>query len=160
MYPVRTILHPTDFSECSRTAFHLAGSIAKAEGARLIVLHVKQDPGPLVAYGQPMIALEPAECRDQLWEALRMFQLYDPRVEIEHRLVPGDAGHEIVQAAKETEADLIVMGTHGRTGLAHLVLGSVAEYVQRKAPCTVVTVRSRVGKKHQAEPARADVVGS
>jgi nucleotide-binding universal stress UspA family protein len=68
----------------------------------------------------------------------------DPRLEVRHRLAEGDPAEEILRAAEEEGADLIVMGTHGRGGLSRLLMGSVAEAVMRKALCPVLTVRGPI----------------
>jgi nucleotide-binding universal stress UspA family protein len=164
MLPIRTILHPTDFSECSRAAFHLASKLAQAEGARLVILHVKQELGPMVAYGEALDQLVPAEYEEKLQEVLHWFQVPDPRVRVEHQIARGNAAQEILRMAREINCDLIVMGTHGRTGVDHLVLGSVAEQIQRRSPCAVVTVStghreatgSRAAKLRPATEASAD----
>jgi nucleotide-binding universal stress UspA family protein len=141
MLPVRTVLHPTDFSDYSSHAFRLACSLARDYGARLLVLHVA--PPPVIVYSEGLaIPPEPAKYKDQLWQQLRQVQAGDPKVRVEHRLVEGDAVAEILRTAGETKCDLIVMGTHGRTGLGRLLMGSVAEQVVRKAPCPVVTVKT------------------
>jgi nucleotide-binding universal stress UspA family protein len=140
MLPIRTILHPTDFSDRSQNAFRLACSLARDYGAHLIVLHVV--PTPLAVYMEGVVA-EPAEnwcegVQAQLCELKPDF----PDVKPEHRAVEGDAVHEILTFAKENPCDLIVMGTHGRTGLGRFLMGSVAEGVVRKAPCPVLTVKT------------------
>jgi nucleotide-binding universal stress UspA family protein len=66
----------------------------------------------------------------------------DPNVPVDHRLAEGDAATEILRLANETRSDVIVMGTHGRTGLARVLMGSVAEQVVRRAPCPVVTMKT------------------
>ncbi len=141
MIKIRTILHPTDFSDCSRFAFRLASLLAREQGARLVILHVKQILGPMVAYGNAVAQLESSQDQEKHWEMLGRFQVSDSRVSVEHRLVEGDAAREIVRVADEVGCDLIVMGSHGRTGLQRLVVGSVAEQVPRKARCPVVTVK-------------------
>jgi nucleotide-binding universal stress UspA family protein len=137
----KVILHPTDFSDSSRYAFRLAGSLARAEGACLLVLHVEQTLGPMVAYGEVLAQMEPAAYRKKLWDILRRLRVPDPNVQVEYRIVQGDAAAEILRLAEESGCDLIVMGSHGRTGLGRLLLGSVAEQVVREAPCPVVTVK-------------------
>lgn len=141
MFPVRTILHPTDFSECSRFAFETAVAHARAHGARLVVLHAYQPPGPLPAYGEDWAWLQPADDRDALWQSLSRLQVADPAVKVEHRLAEGPPAQEILRAAEEVGCDLIVMGTRGRSGLERLIFGSVAEQVLRKAGCPVITVK-------------------
>jgi nucleotide-binding universal stress UspA family protein len=141
MLSIRTVLHPTDFSAYSKHAFGLACSLARDYGARLLVLHVA--PPPVIVYSEGLaIPPEPTQYKDQLLRQLRQVQAGDPKVQVEHRLVEGDAVAEILRAAGETKCDLIVMGTHGRTGLGRLLMGSVAERVMRKAACPVVTVKT------------------
>jgi nucleotide-binding universal stress UspA family protein len=142
MLPIHTILHPTDFSERSEAAFQLACLLARESGARLIVLHVVQPP-PFVTHGEMARALEQAEgYRRELNEKLRNLRGADPASEIEHRLEDGEPVTEILRAATETGSDLIVLGTHGRTGFRRLLLGSVAEQVLRRAACPVLTVNT------------------
>jgi nucleotide-binding universal stress UspA family protein len=141
MGPIRTILHPTDFSERSGYAFQLACALARDYGARLIVLHVAEPP--VIPYGGVMTPPPPP--RDSwraLEEQLHRIQAPEPTVHVEHRLEEGGPVAEILRVARETTADLIVMGTHGRTGLGRLLMGSVAEQVVRKAPCPVLTVKT------------------
>jgi nucleotide-binding universal stress UspA family protein len=140
MLPIRTILHPTDFSEYSDYAFRLACALARDYGARLVVLHVTT---PLtVVYSDGIIPPEPVPCRDEAREKLDQMQAADADVRTEHMLADGDAATEILRVAASAKADVILMGTHGRTGLGRLLMGSVAENVLRKAPCPVVTVKS------------------
>jgi nucleotide-binding universal stress UspA family protein len=150
MLPVRTIVHATDFSECSEAAFRLACSVARDYGARLLVLHVLRPP-TATAYEAGAVLLEPEGYRDELWEKLHRLQPRQPGVPVNHRLSEGDPAAEVLALARETGCDLIVVGTHGRTGLGRLLLGSVAEQVVRKAPCPVLTVKA---PPPQAEPAR------
>ena len=141
MSSIHTILHPTDFSDCSRYAFRLAGMLAREQGARLVILHVKPTLGPMVAYGEALAELEPDGSQEKLLEILHRLRVWDPMVQVEHRLVDGEGAQEILRHAAEIEADLIVRGTHGRTGLNGLLMGSVAGEVLRTAPCPVVTVK-------------------
>lgn len=141
---IHTILVPTDFSDCSRYAFRLAGVLAGDAHARLIVLHVQPTLGSMVAYGTTLEGFEPIQNEAKLREVLEHFRLPESGVVIEHRIVCGDAVEEILRVAREVPADLIVMGTHGWKGLTRLLMGSVAEKVLRDAPCPVVTVKTRV----------------
>jgi nucleotide-binding universal stress UspA family protein len=140
MLPIRTVLYPTDFSESSNYAFRLACTLARDYGARLVVAHAVESPGPIYSDG----VVIPIADVDQESLRAKLLQLVprDPNVRVEHRLAEGDAATEILRMAKDTQADVIVMGTHGRTGLARVLMGSVAEQVVRKAPCPVVTVKS------------------
>jgi len=141
MSTFRTVLHPTDFSRRADYAFQLACSFARDRGARLIVLHAAEPP--MTAYGGVMTPPPPPqEYRREAEEQLRQFQAPGAEVRIERRLEEGAPAEEILRVAKEVNCDLIVMGTHGRTGLGRLLMGSVAEQVVRKAPCPVVTVKA------------------
>jgi nucleotide-binding universal stress UspA family protein len=140
MFPIHTILHPTDFSDRAGYAFRVACALARAGGARLVILHVAQPLWTLGGIqGVPPVPLEYG--REGLEELLRRLQPPDPAVAVEHRLELGDPAAEILRAARECSCDLIVMGTHGRGGLGRLLMGSVAEAVVRQAPCPVLTVR-------------------
>lgn len=151
MFTLNTILYPTDFSKPSEYAFQLACSMARDHGAKVVIMHVAP---PMIVGGEVMVPLPPADYKAQIWESFRKLQATEPRareLRVETLLVDGDPAYEIVAAAKETGADLVIMGTHGRTGLSRLVLGSVAEQVLRKAPCPVLTVKSPI--MVSAEPA-------
>jgi universal stress protein A len=156
MSHLRTILHPTDFSDCSRYAFRLARSLAREQGARLVVLHVQQTR-PAVPHEDLLDRLQPRAFQEKLREVLHRFQAPDPTLRVEHRIVEGaDAAEEIVRAAEQVGCDLIVMGTHGRTGLGSLFLGSVAQEVLRNAPCPVVTVKTARRADRAARPRAAE----
>jgi universal stress protein A len=142
-----TILHPTDFSPPSEHAFHVACSLAREHGGRLIVLHVAEPP--VVGYGEVMTPPPEGDWK-ALEERLRRVSAPDGKVAIEHRLETGDPVTQILRAAVESTCDLIVMGTHGRTGLAHLLMGSVAEQVVRKASCSVLVVKTPLPAKASA----------
>src|SRR5262249_5143830 len=137
MLSVRTILNPTDFSESSNYAFNLACAVARDFGARLVVVHVAR--APIVAYGAGVLPPEPADYLDGLREQLQHVVPHDPKVTVEHRLVEGEPAAAILAVAEQTKCDLIIMGTHGRTGLGRLLMGSVAEQEVRKAPSPVLT---------------------
>jgi len=142
MTPLHTILHPTDLSERSQAAFHFACALAKDYGAHLLILHVVP-PGtkqlaPLLDVGSQAT---PVHALESLAEELRRLQPPDAAVAVEHRLEEGQPAPVIVQVANDAHADLIVLGTHGRTGLSRVLMGSVAEQVVRRAGCAVVTVK-------------------
>jgi nucleotide-binding universal stress UspA family protein len=139
MLPIKSILHPTDFSERSRDAYKLACSLAHDYGARLIVLHVYPPP---LSYGEMIARRPPDGYEHQLWDQLHQIHVPEPGVEVEYWLEEGEPGQLIVSVAIDRHCDLIVMGTHGRTGLPRLLLGSVAEQVLRTAPCPVLTVKA------------------
>jgi nucleotide-binding universal stress UspA family protein len=140
------ILVPTDFSDPADVALRYATGFADAFGARLHLLHVIE---PWVAQQwAASLALVPgfdfeAEARTRSESALEQVLTRNERERYAARLVTvtGAPFAEIVSYARREDIDLIVMGTHGRGTLAHLLIGSVAENVVRKAPCPVLTVR-------------------
>jgi nucleotide-binding universal stress UspA family protein len=138
LLPVHTILYPTDFSERAQQAFPLACSLARDCGARVVVLYVMPPP---MGHEELEARRDPEGYYGRMWKALREMRAPKEDVHVEHRLEEGDAPDRIVAVAQEIQAGLIVMGTHGRTGLPRLVLGSVAEQVLRTAACPVLTVR-------------------
>lgn len=139
MLPTRTVLCPVDFSAPSRAAFEFACALARDYGARLVVAHVVPTPRVFAPDGiaVPLPAPEPYEARAELLK-------FRPvgKVEAVHRLLEGDPAETVLRLAADEHANLIVMGTHGHTGLTRLLVGSVAESVLRKAPCPVLTVRA------------------
>jgi nucleotide-binding universal stress UspA family protein/quercetin dioxygenase-like cupin family protein len=142
MSSIRTILHPTDFSENSEYAFRMACSLAKDHKADLVLFHVIP---PLAAPILPEPPPNPLQSADSQ-ECLKRWQFAwpqppDPNVHVEHRVAEGNAPCEILRLAQALKCDLLVMGTHGRTGLDRLLTGSVAEEVLRKAICPVLVVR-------------------
>jgi nucleotide-binding universal stress UspA family protein len=138
MLPIHTILHPTDFSDRSGNALPLACALARDYAARLVVLHVAQ-PTPLV-YGEGFVVPDPDETVREERERLQNLLVPVSGIPVEKRFVEGDPADRVLDVAREIRADLIVMGTHGRTGLKRLLMGSVAEQVVRKAVCPVLTV--------------------
>jgi nucleotide-binding universal stress UspA family protein len=140
MLPIHTILHPTDFSDRSGFAFRLACALARDYGARLILLHVA--PLPVLIYGEGVVPPPPDDYPQRLEEELHRLEVPDPSIHVEYRLKEGDPVTEILGVADASSADLIVMGTHGRTGLSRMLMGSVAEKVLRRANCPVLTVRA------------------
>jgi nucleotide-binding universal stress UspA family protein len=140
MISVTTILHPTDFSPSAEEAFQLAEALAGGQKSNLVILHVVPPDGPAVFAGKMRVHVKRDEERNRRRDALRQLRPSNPRVSVEYRLAEGDVGAEIVRAANQSHADVIVMGSRGRTGLERLALGSVADQVMRQAPCPVVTV--------------------
>jgi nucleotide-binding universal stress UspA family protein len=140
MLPIRTILYPTDFSARADHALPLARALARDYGAKLIVAHVNPPPIPMGELN--MLTPDPAGEREARKNRLADYRVEDPAIAVEHVLLDGDAATEIAGLAGERGVDLIVMGTHGRTGLGRLLLGSVAEGVLRKAPCPVLTLKT------------------
>jgi len=140
------ILHPTDFSECAEEARGEAIRLARGLGAELIVLHVAVE-APLYSEGLmrkgELQKVYEAQRRwsEQTLEALAA-KVREAGVAARWTVSTGVPFKEIVKAAAAEQADLIVMGTHGRTGLDRLLLGSVADRVIRSAGCPVLTVRA------------------
>jgi nucleotide-binding universal stress UspA family protein len=144
MINLKRILVPSDFSECSDAAVRYGLEFAHKFGATLHLLHVVQDPAtqPWAAEGVVVPLLEAVE-EWQNEARLRLEQSIpaDDRATARTSCTIASPVPEIVRYAKENEIDLIVMGTHGRTGVSHMFLGSVAERIVRNAPCPVLTVR-------------------
>jgi universal stress protein A len=136
------ILVPTDFSETADGALDYARRLGDGLGASLHLLHVVQEP--LLAEG---VRAEVNRTAPPLADNL----VHDARARLAERspgttsteCIVGDTVANIVATASRLRADLIIIGTNGRTGIAHLLLGSVAEHVVRMAPCPVVTIRRR-----------------
>ena len=145
---VNRILVPTDFSETADAALAYAKDLAAKLGASLHLVHVFSDPYAVAACAPEVYAPVPAEVRERALEEVRerLFERLDANEEQRFRgscgVVRGLIAPHIVEYAASQDIDLIVMGTHGRRGVAHLLLGSVAEHVVRTAGCPVLTVRA------------------
>src|SRR5689334_9142037 len=133
------ILFPTDFSTAGQTALDLATSLARDRGAKLLIAHVEEPP---MAYGggELYYGIEMPD-RKELEKMLSEVVPTDPAVGYEHRLVIGSPATAIVYLAEKEGVEMIVMPTHGRTGLLRVLMGSVAEEVVRKAKCPVLTLK-------------------
>ncbi len=149
MSRVRTIMHPTDFSRASTPAFKRAVEMAKTNGAQLVILHVLAPATPMLmtdGYVPPKVyddmeAAARAGAQKQLRKLLEKAKASGVRVK--SLLLEGIAHERIMQAARSRKADLVVIGTHGRTGFARFFLGSVASRVLAISPCPVLTVRGK-----------------
>ncbi|MDA7980949.1 MAG: universal stress protein [Pirellulales bacterium] len=144
---INTIVFPTDFSTCSDAGLDYAAALARDTGATLLIVHVEEHP---VAYGVGEMyygALEPD--RKSLQAMLEKVVPTNPSVKFEHHLLSGEPADAITSFARERNANLIVMSTHGRTGVMRLLMGSIAESVIRGAECPVLTLR-----EPQATPAK------
>jgi len=142
MYPIRTILFPTDFSDLSRDALNVAAALARDHRARLVILHVIEQP---VAAGEAgMILPLPEGYREKAEAQLAQVPVPDPGLAVDRRLEEGPPVEVILRLAAAEGCDLIVLGTHGRTGLRRLLMGSTAEEILRRARCPVLTVRAPV----------------
>ena len=147
------ILVPTDFSDHAGEAIAYASAISQKFEAPVVILHVYASPVIPVPDGYVIVAAsELADLRNRLAEGLEREKaraIAAGAKSVETVMAEGTAWEQIVHAAKEKACDLIVMGTHGRTGLSHLILGSTAEKVVRKAGAVpVLTVGPRVVKQH------------
>lgn len=145
MKDFKTILFALDFSQSSDYAFQYALSLTRKYQARLLIVHIINEPVDLRGFYVPHISFEKLEqeieegakkmmekfCREQLGD----YSNY------ETFLLPGIPYDEIIKKAEEQSADLIIMGTHGRTGLDHVLFGSTAEKVVRKSAIPVMTIR-------------------
>jgi universal stress protein A len=142
------ILFPTDFSTLGQTALEMATSLARDRGAKLLIVHVEEPP---VAYGggEMYYGIDEPN-RDELKKMLDEVVPTDPAVGYEHRLMIGSPASAIVHLAEKEGVDMIVMPTHGRTGLLRVLMGSVAEEVVRKAKCPVLTVKAAAPKPERA----------
>jgi universal stress protein A len=144
---ITRILVPTDFSETSDAALEWAKTIAETLGASLHLLHVFEDPFLTGAFATvdayaPIAPATGAALLQDVTEQLahRLSAEEKARFRATEEIVTGISGPAIIDYARHQDIDLIVMGTHGRTGMAHLLMGSVAERVVRLAPCPVMTV--------------------
>jgi nucleotide-binding universal stress UspA family protein len=143
----KTVLCATDFSTTSRHALNQAFSLARDQGARVVLLHVVEPP----FFGDEPLLLTTTLDKMRAEAESRLAGAPMPGgIEAEHVIAEGDPVTEILRVAAEQRADFIVLGTHGRTGVTRLVMGSVAENVVRQATCPVV-----IAKK--PTPAKADL---
>lgn len=144
MIELKKILVPTDLSDCSVAASVQARQLAAKFGAQVHVLYILDDsvamvPEPMAMAGLPDVV----SLRKTMSESLDTWtsQYFGDHSDTVHTLRTGTDHVEIIRYAREEDIDLIVLGTHGATGLEHALLGSVTERVVRKAPCPVLTVR-------------------
>jgi nucleotide-binding universal stress UspA family protein len=147
----KTILFPTDFSTASDAALVHAESLARQMNARLLIVHVEEPPlaygGGELYYGLP----EPSS--ERILKMLEDVKPSDPSVPYTHRLTMGDPAGEVVRIAEDEGVEMIIIGTHGRTGMTRLLMGSVAEAIVRRAPCPVLVYREvaeKLAKKKAA----------
>jgi nucleotide-binding universal stress UspA family protein len=143
----RRILVPVDFSRCSNRAVRRAQELAAQQGSELILLHVVEPVVYPAELGYPSLAAMPSQTDYQRAGRTRLARLHKQLAatggNVTAKLRVGQPYFEITRAARELAADLIVIATHGRTGLKHVFLGSTAERVVRHAQCPVLTVRCR-----------------
>lgn len=147
MKNISKILIPIDFSKNSIIALDWAKSLAKKYAAQLIVLHVAKMPNSMKDRADKHLDLNKKYIKRLRNEAIKKLKkevpkLDDNAIDMIHEISLGQPFFEIIQVANKYEVDLIVMGTHGQTGFKHMLIGSVAERVVRKAPCPVLTVKN------------------
>ena len=142
---LKEILVPIDFSDCSKQALQAAVPFARQFGAELELVHVVSpyyafDPNGLSDYPEfePRLVESAKNCLDELARSVAT-----PEVAVKTHVRCGRPATEIVEAAREAGADLIIISTHGYSGLKHVLLGSTAENVVRHASCPVLTVRAK-----------------
>ncbi len=147
MIRVKKILYPTDFSSYSNQAYFHAVALAENHHASLTVLFVYTPD--MITPGQPP---DEASARRYWQNQLETIRPVDPRIAVHHVLLEGDPAREIVRYGRDANMDLIVMGTHGRTGMERLLLGSVAERVMKDAACSVLVVKLPRGVPGSEKP--------
>lgn len=142
IFKLRRILVPVDFSGCSKKALQYAVPFAKQFEASLVLLHVVQPYIPVPEMTTVDTSMVEAGMRESGAKALaRLKKSIAAKVPVETALRVGSPHLEISKAVPELSIDIIILSTHGRTGLAHVFMGSVAERVVRHAPCPVLVVR-------------------
>jgi nucleotide-binding universal stress UspA family protein len=134
---IKKILYPTDFSSYSNQAYFHAIALAKTHGATLTVLFVYNPDSTITPGAQG----DEDTARTYWQDQLEQIRPTDDGIPVSHVLLQGDPATEIVRYGRDAQMDLIVMGTHGRTGVERLLLGSVAEKVLRDASCSVLVVK-------------------
>jgi nucleotide-binding universal stress UspA family protein len=144
---ITRILVPVDFSAHSEKAVRYATTLASRLGARVSLLHVVEDPFVTGAWRAEAFVPNMPELLDELIRVAQAqiselkTRLASQGVVVETAVITGQPARSIVEHASTGGFDLIVMGTHGRTGLSHTLVGSIAERVVQRAPCAVLTVR-------------------
>lgn len=146
MLSIKTVLVPTDFSDASESALAYGKALAEKFGASLHLVHVMEDLLAHAWAAEVYVASAPNLREEIERESRQRLETMLPadereRLQAKTALLAGNPFIEIIRYAKANDIDLIVMGTHGRGPIAHMLLGSVAEKVVRKAPCPVLTVR-------------------
>ena len=145
MKPLDKILIAVDFSDNSSYAFDYALTLAKQFSAQLILLHVINEPVDLRGFYVPHISFEQLEKEIESGAASMMEKFCQEKLKdftgYQTSIVSGIPYEEIIRKAQESDSSLIVLGTHGRTGLDHLIFGSTAERVVRGSTCPVLTIR-------------------
>ena len=141
--PIERIVVATDFSEGSDAAMERAFALARALGASLDLVHVLDTAllaAPASLGGMPLVDPEPLMNQIDIALAARVAKATEAGLRCQSSSLDGYPAKEIVRHAEKTGADLIVIGTHGRTGIAHVIMGSVAQRVVQRASCPVLVV--------------------
>lgn len=152
---IRSILFPTDFSECGNYALSYAASLARRFGASIICINVIEPIVPTVGYSGMTEPLPIADITEQLEDSAEreLPKLAEcdecAGLDVEELVAHGEAASEIVRVAKERGVDLIVIASHGRTGLGRILFGSTAESVVRHASCPVLVVKPPQEEEHE-----------
>lgn len=149
MLHIDTILVPIDFSEGAKQALDVAEALARDHGSKLVLVSAAVPPAPVA---EPF--LPDTDYPGMLASIRRGLESLASRIialPVETHVLGGSPGPSIIALARDCEADLIVMGTHGRSGLSRLLMGSVAEYVLRHAACPVLTIKSGTGSHFTEE---------
>jgi len=154
---LQKILLPTDFSGCANYALPYASQIARATGATIICVHVVEPVVPAVGYTGLAEPMPVADISGQLEDSAerQLPKLTECEecegLDVEEVIVHGDAAAEIVRVAAEREVDLIVISSHGRTGLGRMIFGSTAEAVVRRATCPVLVVKPPTEEEEESK---------
>ena len=154
---LKTILLPTDFSGCANFAVAYAAAIARAAKARVICVYVLEPMVPAVGYTGVADPMPMADISEQLEDSAerelpQVVHCEELRgLEVEEVITHGDAAAEIVRVAAERAVDLIVISSHGRTGLGRMIFGSTAEAVVRHAGCPVLVVKPPAEEEDDSE---------
>lgn len=144
MFQVRKILYPTDFSSYSNQAYFHAVALAETHGASLTVVYV---------YSGAADSSRTPENDRRYWKSqLEQIRPSNSAIPVSHVFLEGDPGVEIARYAADAGMDLVVMGTHGRTGMDRLLMGSVAEQTLRAAPCSVLVIKLPKGGAAPPKP--------
>jgi nucleotide-binding universal stress UspA family protein len=154
---LRQILLPIDFSGCGNFALPYAASMARATGAKVICVHVVEPIVPAVGYSGLAEPMPIADMTEQLEDSAerelpQVTDCDDLRgLDVDEVIVHGDAAAEIVRVAEERDVDLIVISSHGRTGIGRIIFGSTAEAVVRHAHCPVLVVKPPPEEEEESE---------
>jgi nucleotide-binding universal stress UspA family protein len=145
---LKRVLCPVDFSDNARHALDYAESLAASHGAEVRLVHIIQADVLAMATDPMLPEFDSRVLEDYSQACTRQLEEWTQQskercgLDVDSEARTGSAFIEVITAARAWEADLIVMGTHGRSGIAHMMMGSVAEKVVRKAPCPVLVVRA------------------